>query len=139
MPVTPLVPSLPPLAAAFALASLLTLALGVSRASCFADEELAVRLVGVAHLSIGYGALLVARRTARYTRLLVARLAMISFVVSASSLLVGPALTQRLDAALGGVRREALHAALVGAVACYAFVTSPARRRPRSESPTSPA
>lgn len=139
MPLTPLAPSLPPLAAAFGLASLLTLALGISRVTALADSELAARLIGVAQLSLGYGALLVARRTARYTRLLVARVASLSLVATAATLLVNPAVAARLDATTGGAAREALHAAALAGVTAYLFVTSPARRRPRSESPTSPA
>ncbi|MEZ4389805.1 MAG: hypothetical protein R3A48_01815 [Polyangiales bacterium] len=139
MPLTPLAPSLPPLAAAYGLAALLTLTLGLCRVTVLAEHELAARLIGVAQLSLGYGALLVARRTARYTRLLVARAASLSLVATAASLLMNPGLASRLDGALGGATREALHAAALAGVAGYLFVTSPARRRPRSESPTSPA
>lgn len=139
MPLTPLAPSLPPLAAAYGLVTLLTLTLGISRLTVLVDSELAARLIGVAQLSLGYGALLVARRTARYTRLLVARVASLSLVATAAALLMNPGLAARLDATLGGATREALHAAALAGVTVYLFVTSPARRRPRSESPTSPA
>ncbi|MFO0624452.1 MAG: hypothetical protein U0325_02455 [Polyangiales bacterium] len=136
MPVTPLVPSLPPLAAALALDALLTLLLGLGRTQLFAGHDLGTRLVGAAHLALAYGTLILARAVARYTRLLVARLAALSLVATAATLLLGAEVTGTLDAAYGGPPREAAHAALLGAVAAWAWLTSPARRPLRSESPT---
>jgi hypothetical protein len=136
VPVTPLVPALPPLAAALALDALLTLLLGLARAQLFLGHDLGTRLVGAAHLALAYGTLILARAVARYTRLLVARLAALSLVATAASLLLGPDVTGTLDAAYGAVARECAHAALLGAVAGWAWFTSPARRPRRSESPT---
>ncbi len=136
MPLTPLVPSLPPLAAALALDALLTLLLGLARAHFFVGHDLGTRLVGAAHLALAYGTLILARAVARYTRLLVARLAALSLVATAASLLLGADVTGTLDAAYGAVWRECVHAALLGAVAVWAWFTSPARRPRRSESPT---
>ncbi len=136
MPVTPLIPSLPPLAAALALDALLTLLLGLARAQLFMGHDLGTRLVGAAHLALAYGTLIVARAVALYTRLLVARLAALSLVASAATLLLGADVTGTLDAAYGAVLRECVHAALLGAVAAWAWFTSPARRPRRSESPT---
>ncbi len=136
MPLTPLVPSLPPLAAALALDALLTLLLGLARAQLFLGHDLGTRLVGAAHLALAYGTLILARAVARYTRLLVARLAALSLVASSASLLLGADVAGALDASYGATLREGVHAALLGAVAAWAWLTSPARRPRRSESPT---
>lgn len=136
MPVTPLVPSLPPLAAALALDALLTLLLGLARWLLFPGHDLGTRLVGAAHLALAYATLIVARAVARYTRLLVARLAALSLVASSATLLLGVEVAGTLDAAYGAATREGAHAALLGAVAAWAWLTSPARRPRRSESPT---
>lgn len=136
MPVTPLVPSLPPLAAALTLDALLTLLLGLARAQLLVGHDLGTRLVGAAHLAMAYGTLIIARAVARYTRLLVARVAALSLVASSASLLLGADVAGALDAAYGAALREGAHAALLGAVAAWAWLTSPARRPRRSESPT---
>lgn len=139
MPVTPLVPAIPPLFAALAADASLALTLGLARVVLFPAHDLGTRLAGAVHLALALGTLIVARATARYTRLLVARGAALSLVASASTLLLGVEVTSTLDIAWGGVTRECVHGALLALAAGYAWVTSPARAPRRSESPTSPA
>ncbi len=135
MPLTPLVPSLPPLAAALALDALLTLLLGLARAQLFLGHDLGTRLVGAAHLALAYGTLILARAVARYTRLLVARLAALSLVASSASLLLGADVARRPrrglrgDAAGGCPRRAARRGGGVG-LAHEPGATSAAQRKP---------
>lgn len=128
MPVTPLVPSLPPLAAALAADALLALTLGLARVSLFAANDLATRCAGAAHLALAYGTLLVARAVAAGARRQVARVLALSLAASGAVLLSGAAAAQALDGLVGGMLREGAHAALLAGAAVYAFVTSPARR-----------
>lgn len=128
MPVTPLVPSIPPLAAALGADALIALALGLARLAWFPAHDLATRCAGAVHLALAYGTLLVARATASGNRRLVARSCALSLTASAAMLLSGATAAQALDATLTGYGREWAHAAALALAAAYAFATSPARR-----------